>query len=384
MGTTAEKLTYLNNTKLAIKNELNKLGAEIEDSDTFRSYATALETIYNDYPTVSGSGSSISLNNTKKAPFKEISLNSTELTQDGTPSPSSPVDVNVIKGDNTITISNSDSSEEQNYKISLASKNLFTTTGNFSLVTGYSTYEIIGTNSLSVTSTGTTYSYRYVRFKLSNLVIGQKYYVSADFVNSDDTTTIPLYIRNTADNTTLNSDDSFVSGSYLSFTATETSAMIRFYASGATAKINTCTWTNIMVSTSNEDTFEPYYNLEYCKIGDYADQIFKNTTDSPFYDNTLVENEWYLKKKVLKIDSYNGETITTPYISTTGGLDTGATIYYGLSTPTYTQISQENYPTLRGQLEDIYNNSKSYNGQTNITQTNDDLPFNLSVSILEK
>ena len=36
----------------------------------------------------------------------------------------------------------------------------------------------------------------------------------------------------------------------------------------------------------------------------------------------------YLEKVFAKIDSYNGETITTDYWSTTGGLDTGATIYY--------------------------------------------------------
>lgn len=36
----------------------------------------------------------------------------------------------------------------------------------------------------------------------------------------------------------------------------------------------------------------------------------------------------YINKVFDKIDSYNGETITTDYWSTTGGLDTGATIYY--------------------------------------------------------
>lgn len=47
-----------------------------------------------------------------------------------------------------------------------------------------------------------------------------------------------------------------------------------------------------------------------------------------------------LKKVFNKIDSYNGETITTDYISTTGGLDTGATIYYVRSTPQTINLNQ--------------------------------------------
>lgn len=55
----------------------------------------------------------------------KIFLNSTELTQDSTPAPDSPVSVNVITGENTITLSNSDGTEKQNYPINLSSKNLF-------------------------------------------------------------------------------------------------------------------------------------------------------------------------------------------------------------------------------------------------------------------
>lgn len=46
-------------------------------------------------------------------------------------------------------------------------------------------------------------------------------------------------------------------------------------------------------------------------------------------------------KKTGKINSYNGETITTDYLSTTGGLDNGATIYYVLDTPQTINISDK-------------------------------------------
>lgn len=189
--------------------------------------------------------------------------------------------------------------------------------------------------------------------------------------------------------------------------------------------------------------------LEYCKIGDYEDQIFKNTTDSEFYDNTLELNEWYLKKNINKtvitnenvdiingfgtvnnhprvlinkgalgyktdwlthlfvINTYKEVTSTGSAISGTFATNfvqnsvslvndnftsleeaktqlIGTVIYNPLATPQYIHISETDYPTLRNQLENIYNNAQSYNGQTNITQTNEDLPFNISIDVKVK
>ena len=54
-------------------------------------------------------------------------------------------------------------------------------------------------------------------------------------------------------------------------------------------------------------------------------------------------------------------------------------VYYVLATPTYTKIEG----TLASQLEAVYR-AKSEEGQTNISQTNNDLPFVLDVSALSK
>lgn len=43
MGTTAEKLSYLNETKQAIKNALKNKNATVDDGDTFRSYAQKID-----------------------------------------------------------------------------------------------------------------------------------------------------------------------------------------------------------------------------------------------------------------------------------------------------------------------------------------------------
>lgn len=115
-------------------------------------------------------------------------------------------------------------------------------------------------------------------------------------------------------------------------------------------------------------------NLEYCKIGDYKDRFFKNIPEDADYDALRESGKWYLKKNIGKIDSYDGETITTTYISTTGGLDTGSKIYYVLLTPTYTLLSND----IQTQLETIYNKLLGYQEQTNISQVNDDLPFNIN------
>ena len=54
------------------------------------------------------------------------------------------------------------------------------------------------------------------------------------------------------------------------------------------------------------------------------------------------------------------------------------TVYYVLATPTYTQITG----TLAEQLENLYN-AMSKNGQTNISQVNNDLGFILGTGVLE-
>lgn len=80
---------------------------------------------------------------------------------------------------------------------------------------------------------------------------------------------------------------------------------------------------------------------------------------------TIQDNKAIIDKKIGKISSYNGETITTEYISTTGGLSTGATVYYVLAeSQTIT-------------LDKPYN-IKLFDKTNNIT-TNDELQPNMSV-----
>lgn len=181
------------------------------------------------------------------------------------------------------------------------------------------------------------------------------------------------------------------------------------------------------VVTRKEQTFPlTLGNLEYCKIGDYEDEFVYNTTDT-----SLELNKWYLKKNILKalpkptvvnlesngarfndysigipIESYPilycnyfrnarsynqsaGNLINSLGINSTGiiicnvsGYTTKTEylnlftnndiyVYLPLKNPEYILLND----TLQSQLTEIYEWTLSYQDQTNISQTNDDLPF---------
>lgn len=215
-------------------------------------------------------------------------------------------------------------------------------------------------------------------------------------------------------------------------------AKLRLYSqnsAGASTDI-TSTYVGLMLSTSGGEYQEYYEPIEYCKIGNYEDKIFKNIPAFSEYDSNLIEGEWYIKKNISKVvldgtESWNyenGRFLLNFYITaldtsgrqpaysnyfgylSSGSADYGIfiykasatnyqiyvydkdyttvsdfqtwlsthnlTLYYILNTPTYTQITG----TLAEQLENAYYNLTAYDNQTTITQTNNDLPFVISAS----
>ena len=69
---------------------------------------------------------------------------------------------------------------------------------------------------------------------------------------------------------------------------------------------------NIQLEKGSQATSYAKYKtpIELCKIGNYQDYIFKNTTDSDYYDNTLEEGAWYLHKDIGKVVLNGTETWT--------------------------------------------------------------------------
>lgn len=96
MGTTAEKLTYLNDTKQLLKENINSLGGNLT-TEPFRQYASVLEGIYERIPKVSGIGASLSLSPTMVGRIKLNEIKGNTL-QDGTPTPDTPVEIQSVTG----------------------------------------------------------------------------------------------------------------------------------------------------------------------------------------------------------------------------------------------------------------------------------------------
>lgn len=196
------------------------------------------------------------------------------------------------------------------------------------------------------------------------------------------------------------------------------------------------------IKEGSDTTYTPYQeqtaqvnlgDLEYSKMPntDYSDEFYR-ATDS---DTSLVSGKWYLKKNIgkttlddatsllsgtifgtscqyapyslpnalnvgrsynfisnkiiqanetyIKYGGYRNNTNlyvitdTTDTLSNFNSNITGSIVYYPLSTSTYTLLND----TLQSQLDTIESMLLSYKGQTNISQVNDDLPFELEVDI---
>ena len=101
--------TYTAGTNIDITNNVvsapnvynkNEMDSQIEE---LQSEVDSLNTIYNAFPTASGEGESVSLDGTAETKFKKFELQG-NTSQTGTPTPSSPIPVNVVSGDNSIDI----------------------------------------------------------------------------------------------------------------------------------------------------------------------------------------------------------------------------------------------------------------------------------------
>lgn len=182
-------------------------------------------------------------------------------------------------------------------------------------------------------------------FDKDNVVDGKRfgsdgqYYNDGDYCASEYIAVKPntKYCFNSLENSecicTYDKDKQFISRILSGHATSKTTEANACYVRVAIMKINKDIWQ--IEENSTATTYEPYTeqtqllslgDIELAKIGTYTDRIFK--------DN----GKWYLRKEIGKIASYNGETITTAYISTTGGLDIGATVYYVLTTPVVTEI----------------------------------------------
>lgn len=359
-----------------------------------------LEDMYNLLPKVSGTGETITLDGTVAGKML-INLKG-NTNQEGTPTPETPQDIHVVSGNNSINV---------------CGKNLFTNIvykDNYIIdSTGGETGNALGCIWKKIkVKPNTTYTLSYTSTDYS---FGQRlseYNSSDTFIQRNTTQTSPY-----------------------TFTTTSTTEYINL--SGFK------TGTNFQIELGSQaTTYEAYKgasypislgDIELCKIGTYQDKIYK--------DN----GKWYLEKKTNKIifdgtedwnnmygiylfgfpnalndypsvvgyglsnyykynpiqsgidaNTNNGDfaiqrssnTIYNVFFKNTSinGVENFKTwlsthntiVYYPLATPTYTEITDS---TLLSQLETV---KRSYDGQTNISQNNDDLPFIINATALKE
>ena len=436
---TLNKLEYLNETKQQIKSALNtNFNSQIQDSDTFRSYVSKIQNIYNNWTKVTDVGTELTLNNTKNGKML-IALNSNTLSQDNTPSPSSPQDIHIITGDNNIKIANSDDSKEQNYPISLGTleyckigdyadsikkntgKNLFDK-DNANILNTALSGSGLGTNSPSTYRTvwipckaNTTYtvSKKYDATK-NRFAVGYSY-VTPTYSLSD---VYGYSYSYSASSLTITTDSSakyliayiWISGGTETYQDMIDSVQIEF---GNTATefepYGTGEWylhkeIGKVVLNGSETYYYSSVSSQYYRIRTKINDKITNSVNSNKAD--IFSN--YFKAGIWNSGIGQGESVcelngdNSAYFIINGNQlsDTSTnekvvesfktwlstnntTIYYILATPTNTKITSTNYPTLYTQLQNL-DNALSYQNQTNISQTNDDLAFSISASALMK
>lgn len=389
---------------------LEGIGADLTGVDkNIQNIASVLSNIYNEMPKVTGTGTELTLENTRKGRITTDLQPNT--SQDGTPTPSNPVDIKVVTGDNTIKVQNKNLFDKDNIT---SGKYLFNDgtigTSNNYIISDY----------ISV-KTGGIYTYQ----GLTNVGIDPYtcyYDNSKTFVSSFKQATRTNII-------TIPNNVSYV----------------RFSIRSSSGDNNTFQLEKNSTATTYVSHKEANYsinlgNIEYCVIGDYKDRIFKNVVGDIDYSSDRELGKWYIKKNILEV-VYNGSesgwgnsstynstfTIGKPRLMNTGetnmlsnyfsdfkssvaqlgnyGIAVGSKvnikniditdddtagfktwlsthnvkIKYPATTPTYTLLDS----TLQTQLNNLYN-AISYDEQTNVSQVNDDLPFILDLSALKE
>lgn len=379
------------------------------------------DTLWGNLPKITGTGTNISLNNTIQAPMK-IEYNPSEISQSGTPTPSSPQDIHTISGNNTIKVNG---------------ENFF----NSQVITNATTIETDGTIVLTNT-TSSANGYKETGKSLSQLCPDLKVgdtaylYIDTDFYYNGSKRALIYCTANWNNGTSKTITEVMLNAVVVIYGGYQTTSHIKIMITKGSVA-------NAYKPYITPNTYPINLDFDYCKIGNYEDRIFKNVSGDTDYSSDREDGAWYIKKNIGKVvlDGTEGwgvrggtrytTQITTNMPSNSG---TGATnygfsnyyesnvswdsnkdmtaivyknsgwnyanvqisnssianttdlktwlsthntiIYYIMGTPTYTKITGE----LANQLEAV---KYSMEGTTNISQVNNDLPFELSVSALE-
>lgn len=361
------------------------------------------------------SGTSLNILNTLKSKIKNIELKPSEITQDGTPTPDAPIEVNTVTGNNTITIEGKNLFDYNNTTVGALFGNPAVKESN-----GYKggwLYEVV----------------------LQKPIQPGTYTISFKVKDADNSTTANMRL---VDENNQGIEGSIINcNSTNSSTITTTKTISKLRIDNGLNTVTTLIYDIQIEANSTMTEYNVYQSqnysinlgsIEYAKIGSVEDKIYRD-------DN----GDWYFEEHVKKLILNGTETITNQFgaslfgtslvslkdIATAisysdyykfnpiqTGLNAGLShgefatqygqtlyikdtryttvdgfknwltthpvkFYYDLREAITTQITDS---TLITQLEALYQNAQSYGGATNVTQTNAKLPFVLNMDVLIK
>ena len=412
--------------------ELQGLGADLTNvNKNIENISMVLDDIYDSMPQVSGEGTSLTLDDTRVGKIKSTLKGNT--SQDGTPTPTSPIPVNVVSGDNEIIINSKNQLET--YNISGTFNGVSYTMQDGVLTLNGTCTSTNGLAGLGIfrQSKGINYKWTYVYESGSCTDYGAGLYMGA----TPTSTSAAGYGAGfrTSQSRTVGTFNNGEEHTYYLYMAINNNSTFTNY------KIKPL----IVQGDEYSYDFEPYigntYNIdlpdgmELCKIGNYQDYFYKdsdkwywhreigkvvlngsenwnksstyqgnyycqnivpyalgNTPSSmicnltnifigiasqlPDNDNCILLEGANVNKTIdFKISSISTLADFKTFLS-----NTNLILYYVYATPTNTELT---YQPLIDQLN-LLEKAISYDSQTNISQVNNDLPFIISASALKE
>ena len=434
MRTTSEKLTYLNTTKEKIRDSINLTGANIGTSDTFRSYASKLkkgyidiinngiDTLYNNFPKVSGIGSNLSLTPTYEAPIKLNEIQGDTL-QDGTPTPDSPVEIQSVTGLQNVTISNADNTDSNTYEVNLGNIEL-NKIGDYEdsikKSTGKNLFDKDNANILNAIINGTTGDITafntcrtaYIQCKPNTTYSVSRIAGTRFIIGTTTNTPITGMVCNQYKGNNTTSVLTITTGTNDNY------LLVFYYNSGSDTLTEETIRNSIMINEGTALPYEPYGKVWYLEknigkvvlIGasneNWAQNSSQTQTNTNYFSSNVIDNllksgekngvsNYFIVVNELWNTDIEGiqfstsssnirlrinKTIASDLATFKTWLSNNNTIvYYILSTPTYTEITNTE---LIEDLETLYT-AKSQEGTTNISITSEDLEMILNVSALK-
>ena len=284
----------------------------ITDKDNWNGYANEIETNKTDISqlfditkggAIVNNESSYSIDNAVDYPLLGLSLYG-KSAQDGTPTPDNPVDIVSVGDSGSVEVV---ACGENILRPNVIANAYYNDNGDIIISSTFAMYDFVRIDGKKVTLSATKIKdgegLRYALFDENKNFISRSLIMNAEkvVINSPNAVYIRVFISIIC-----------YKDCYLAFGENGTTEHYK----GNTASIETAL---------------PLCGIPVSEGGNYTDN-----NGQQWICDTLVYNAdgtGKIIKHTAKIDSYNGEAITTPYMSTTGGLDTGATVIYQIDTP---------------------------------------------------